>query len=217
MFEDARFLALEVALDPSAIAAALPFGLWAAPRATLFVAHYPRTTFGSVYSEAGLFVHLRFPRGAVHCPWMLVDDDVALITGRELLGYPKKLGRVELAIDGGDVRARVERRGAHLLSMRGRLGATDPDPPPMLGRRAINARGSRLVSFVPKERIREARRADVELELGGSDRDPLDRLGIGEVLEARSYRVDIGGRLPPIAVAPASPLYRLRTLTLRVQ
>jgi len=92
IFEDAIFVALEVEIDPTKAVRAMPLGLRPADRATLFVAHYPRTSFGSVYSEAGLFVHLRFPRGAVHCPWMLVDDDVALITGRELLGYPTVSG-----------------------------------------------------------------------------------------------------------------------------
>jgi acetoacetate decarboxylase len=226
IFEDARFVALEVALDPAAIAATLPFGLSPSrpARATLFVAHYPRTTFGSVYNEAGLFVHLRFPRGAVHCPWMLVDDDVALITGRELLGYPKKIGRIDIDIDGDRIRATVTRRGSRLLSMRGTCGAADPSPPPMLGRRAINVRGTlpalggqRLITFVPREKIIEARRAEIELAVDGGDRDPIHQLGIERVIEARTYRVNIGGDRPPIPVAPTSPFYWLRNWTLRYQ
>ena len=40
---------------------------------------------------------------AMHCPWMLVDSDRSMIAGREVLGFPKKMGDVAFRIDGTDV------------------------------------------------------------------------------------------------------------------
>jgi acetoacetate decarboxylase len=201
----------------------LPAGLPLAEpaAATLFVAHYPETSFGSVYRESGLFVDVRhLMRRAVHCPWMLVDDDVALILGRELLGYPKKLGSFELTIGDTAVTARVERRGHEVLRMRGRLGAhlDRAAAPPILGQPVRNVWGAiglglqKLLAFTPREEMLEARRVhDVELVLGGAPRDPLAELIIGRVTDAHLCRVNIGAALPPVPVGWVSPLYFLRT------
>src|SRR5437016_7485825 len=45
------------------------------------------------------------------CPWMMVDDDVALIVGRELLGYPKKLGSIAWRREGDFIEGIASRRG----------------------------------------------------------------------------------------------------------
>jgi acetoacetate decarboxylase len=226
IFEDARFLAAQVELDPRCMQARLPFGLRLSrpATATLFVAHFPKTSFGSVYSEAGLFVDVCSLVGrAAHCPWMLVDDDIALITGRELVGYPKKMGSFE--IDWGDeqIHACVERRGVELFRMDARLGGVDRDPPPMLGRLTLNVSGTmgfspqQLIAFRPREQVVEARHADLTLQLGASERDPLDELGLGAVQSAHFYRVHIGGRLPPLPIAPVSPLFWITNFSLRFQ
>jgi acetoacetate decarboxylase len=216
MYAGAIFFAARVTLNERAARAWLPPGVSLATpgTATVFVAHFPSTTFGSVYDEAGIFFHVRRRlRSAVFCPWMVVTDDVALTVGRELLGYPKKLARVDFTIGSGkegcEVRAEVERRGKILLRLRGRVGERVEDAPPMLGQRALNVRGSlglgaqRLIAFRPRERIVEARRASAELEIIANathepDRDPLGELGLGgTVLGAHLYRVDISAGLPP--------------------
>jgi acetoacetate decarboxylase len=226
IFRDATFFAARVELDAARMGRLLPFGLSLAEpaTATLFVAHYPETSFGSVYSESGLFVDVRHLfRPAVHCPWMLVDDDVALILGREMLGYPKKLGSFELHIGADEVSARVERRGHEVLRMRGRLGEpAGASAPPILGQPVRNVWGAvgvglqKILSFTPREEMLEARRVhDVELVIGQAPRDPLAQLGIGRVLEAHLCRVNIGGDVPPVPLGWVSPLYFLRTWRLR--
>jgi acetoacetate decarboxylase len=224
MFTDARFIAARVAIDPEAAADALPFGLRISKpaMATLFVASYPETSFGSVYNEAGLFLHARhLGRDVVHCPWMLVDDDVALIAGRELLGYPKKIGRIEIAIDGDRAVASVERRGAPILEMRATFGSTAADPPPMLGRPARNVWGAlglalpRLLSFTPVEEVLEAREAELSMTVHEARLDPIARFGFGRVEAAYFYRVNIGGRMLPIPMLPVSPLFPIKNLLLR--
>ena len=223
IYRDARFLAARVELDPVA-ARVLPRGLSLSspPRATVFVAHFPDTSFRSIYNEAGVFLHVRrWGSEAIHCPWMLVDDDVALITGRELLGYPKKLGRIELREVGTRVHAEVERKGDRVLEMTATLGESDPTPPPMEGQTTYNVLGSigfsvqRLVKFAPREQILEARRARVELVVHRAERDPICDLGLGPVTSAHYYRLNLGAGVLPRPVAAVSPTYWVTHWTLR--
>jgi acetoacetate decarboxylase len=152
---------------------------------------------------------------------MLVDDDVALIAGRELLGYPKKLGELEWQHDGDRIRAVARRRGHDLVVMEGTLGERLAEPPPMLGRPHRNVRATagislpKLIAFTPRERVVEVRRAEIELLVAGSERDPLHELGIRRVLGARLHRVDLGGSMLPLPIAPVSPLAFARQLLLR--
>jgi acetoacetate decarboxylase len=224
MYEDAHYLVADMDVDPAAARRWLPASLrLASPaRASLFTAWFPKTTFGSAYSEAGLFLHVEHRgRPAVFSPWMIVDDDVALITGRELLGYPKKMGEIELAIDGDRVRGVAERRGATLVRMEGTLGGVIDDPPPMLGRPHRNVRAAmgialpHLMAFTPYEESIEVRRAELSVEVGGSERDPLTDLGLGAVREARLHRVNLGASAPPVPVASVSPVWYARQLLLR--
>lgn len=171
-------------------------------------------------------MHVRTVQGTgIHCPWMILDDDVALVMGRELLGYPKKLGEIEWRLTDSEIHAAATRRGAQLFTMRGRLGAVIDNPPPILSRPHRNVVGlsglfpAFLLAFTPREEVIEVRRIeDFQLDLAGSERDPLDQMGIGRVVEARLHRVDLyAGRIPPLPIRPYTPLLtatRLRPRTL---
>src|ERR1700733_10245259 len=118
LYVDAHYLVADVDLDPRRARGFVPFPLRLAspPTASVFTAFFPHTSFGSVYREAGVFLHvrgvgMRAPT-AVFSPWMIVDDDVALIAGRELLGYPKKLGSIEWTMAGDEVHPLAARPGA---------------------------------------------------------------------------------------------------------
>ncbi|GEM_PF-939974 len=221
LFEDAEFLSAELEVDPRRARAVLPLALWplATARATLFVAHFPKTSFGSVYNECGLFLHLR--GDALHCPWILVDDDVALITGRELLGYPKKLGTIDLSFGPERVKGSVSRRGARIVEIQGELGAAVHPPPPVEGRPTFNVKGGvgllpqTLVAFRPKEEIVLARRASIELRVSPAEHDPIHELGFGRVLEGWYHRLHLGGRSLPLPLMPLSPAYWLQNWMLR--
>jgi len=225
LYTDAHYLVADMDVDARAAARWVPWPLRLARPATasIFTAWFPSTTFGSVYREAGLFLHVEhLGRRAIFCPWMIVDDDVALIVGRELLGYPKKLGDIDFVVDGDRVSGVAWRRGTELLRMEGTLGARVADPPPMLGRPHRNVRTSlglalsKVIAFTPREEPVEVRRAALEVRVGSSERDPLGDLGFGAVRAAHLHRVNLGGAVPPLPVSAVSPWWSLRHLLLRV-
>jgi acetoacetate decarboxylase len=225
MYRDAQYLSATVEVDPTAMRRFLPAGVRLAKpgRADLFLAHFPDNPFTPGYLEAGLFVHVRTARGSgIHCPWMLVNDDAALILGREVTGYPKKLGSISWRHEGDTIRAAASRHGTELVGMEARLGEPVP-PTPFLGRPHRNVStgiGLRLPfihAFTPREVVREVRDVDVDLTLGGSVRDPLLEMGLGDVLHARLHRVDLAaGLVPPIPLRPTSPTFLIRHLNTRV-
>jgi acetoacetate decarboxylase len=219
LYRDAHYLVAEVELDAKVAGQWVPRPLrLAAPgRATLFTGYFPNTSFGSTYREAGVFFDVvHHHRRAVFSPWMVVDDDVALIVGRELLGYPKKLADIEWALDGDRIRSAARRRGGDLLRMEGTLGARIDAPPPIIGRPHRNLRTAigiaipKLVAFTPRERVIEVRHAQLDLHVAGTARDPLHEMGFGRVLACRLHRVDIrGGQVPvPVGVVWPFPLGR---------
>jgi acetoacetate decarboxylase len=223
LYRDAHYFVADMEIDERTAERWVPRPLKLArpARASLFTAWFPHNTIGSVYREAGLFLHVEHLwTRAVHCPWMLVDDDVALIVGRELLGYPKKMGTIEFDLHGDEIRGVASRRGAELVRMEGTLREHVGDPPPMLGRPHRNVRSSlglalpKLLAFTPKEEAIEVRRVEVKVEIGSSERDPLGELGFGRVLEAYLHRVNLGARGIPIPL-PMSPLGFLRHVLLR--
>jgi acetoacetate decarboxylase len=224
LYEDAHYLVCDVDLDPDAARAFVPAPLRLDERAhaSVFLAWFPKNTFGSVYREAGVFFHVRHGRTrAVFSPWMIVDDDVALITGRELLGYPKKLGEISFTLDGDRVSSAAARRGEPLLSMEGTLGDRIVDAPPIIGQTHRNVRASmglampKIIAFEPREEQIDVRHAELRLRVGSSERDPLGDMGLGEVRAARLHRVNIAGSKLPIPIRGVSPMWFMRQWLLR--
>lgn len=224
LYKNAHYLVCVMDVDPRAAKKWVPAPLRLAEPATarIFTAWFPDNTFGSVYFEAGLFLDVtHFGARAIFSPWMLVDDDVALILGRELLGYPKKLGTIDFRIDGDRISGVASRRGTELVRMEGTLEGEVADPPPMLGRPHRNVRSSmglavpKVIAFTPRETPISVRRAKLDVTIGGSERDPLSELGFGRVREAYLHRVNLAASFPPIPVAGVSPAWYLRQWLLR--
>lgn len=207
LYRGAQYLVAEMSVDPARAAKWLPRSLsLASPIAEVFTASFPHSAFGSVYLEAGVFLRVRhFGRHAIHCPWMAVDDDVALILGRDLLGYPKKLAELSWTQQGDRIQSRCERRGVRVVAMEAELGR-ELSPVPFLGRPHRNLIGAlcpRLVAFTPREVALEVREADIRVTIEASERDPLHELGLGPVRRGRLHRVDLMRSLPPIPVGVA--------------
>lgn len=118
-FTGAEMLHAVFRSDPAVIAQILPKPLKPAkePLAAVFVARYPNTNFGCVYNEGALFIQTRF-RGEAgfYCLAMPVDDDMAMVGGREHYGFPKKMAE-EITLEQKDDRwvGRVVRKGVELM------------------------------------------------------------------------------------------------------
>ena len=228
MWVNASILAIEMAVDAKATSSWLPGGmkLLEPARATVFVADYPELTIDvDPYHEVALLLHVRFGwmRGVFN-PWILVDDDSAMLLGREALGCPKKMGEISLTVEGGSVKASVARKGTQLLEVSGTLKGPDSDPPPFFDRHWITVWGlmgltvQKLLRWRAEEEIHEAQKVDLTLSVNGSAKDPLHELKLGEVLEARLYRMNFArtqSKAMPIPIFPVSPRFMLRNYALR--
>lgn len=138
-FTGAEMVMVLARTDPAVAAAVLPKPLQAPkdPVVSAFVAHYPETNFGVDYYEGALFLgaEYRGERG-VYCLAMPVDDDTAMIGGREQFGYPKKMAEISLERDGARVIGSVTRHGVEILHIEGDAHA-DITPEPMWGTREV--------------------------------------------------------------------------------
>jgi len=118
-FTGAEVLAAVFRTDPSFLAQILPHPLRppANPLALAFVAHYPRTSFATVYNEAALFVQAEYRgRSGMYCLSMPVDDDMAMAGGREAFGYPKKMAEsISLETVGSKIIGSAVRKGTEIL------------------------------------------------------------------------------------------------------
>ncbi len=93
MWKESHIILGNVELNRQEASRILPMGLRLTenPTATLFIVDYLKPNFTAPYREAAMLIHVRTVFGVgLHCAWMTVDDDTAMIYGRELLGYPKK-------------------------------------------------------------------------------------------------------------------------------
>jgi acetoacetate decarboxylase len=97
--------------DPEAALDLLPDGLELVEpaTATMIIGHYHFSTFGP-YHEAIMGINCTFEgQPMTYLPYLLVTHEAPLIAGREIYGYPKKLGHVELSQQSEQYMGIVER------------------------------------------------------------------------------------------------------------
>lgn len=120
IFDSSVVLEIAVPLEPTTARHYLPAFLRLDRRrpARFFVAEHPGAAFCERYIEVGLLVPVRGLLGAgQHIVWMVVDNDTALLVGRELLAVPKKMAELEFTHDVAPLRASVRRRGAEVVTV----------------------------------------------------------------------------------------------------
>jgi acetoacetate decarboxylase len=225
LWDDARFIFADVPVDAARAARMLPWGLKLADpaRATLFIADYEKTSFTVPYHEAAMLLHVRHPLGqGLHCPWMIVDDDTALIYGRELLGYPKKMGELEFEEDGTGVRASITRRGVRILSMEGLKGEPQAHPAPAFDVKTFNAGGpgslfgvNPIWMFRPREVMHESLEMEVKLEVQPSEFDPVAEVVAGDPVSGRFVAMDIVNSRYNIPVGVCGTRYLANNMDMR--
>ena len=229
MWDSAQLVLADVPLDRQQVKRILPLGMRPTdpPVATLFLIDYPAVAYPLFpYREAMMMVHVRTPLGqGRHCCWIIVDDDSALILGREMLGFPKKTGRFVFDVNKETVSASVTRRGITVMSMRATRGSREASPHPVFNHKTFHFGGmgqfmalSPVWVFRPKEVIRESYRADIQLTLNDSELDPIARLVVGEPRNGRIVVMDIPGDATyMLPVGLAGPFVFGRTFNMRVR
>ena len=123
-FYDAEFVSIYWETKPEIIKRLLPPPLKPAkyPVANAFIANYPKTNFGAVYKEGALFLYAEYGDvTGIYCLAMPVDDDMALVYGRECFGYPKKMSNITLEISDKEAQGSIERHGVTYFEMNVKL------------------------------------------------------------------------------------------------
>jgi len=129
-FYDAEMITVFWETSPEAIAKLLPPPLkpTGTPLVTAFVANYPSTNFSVPYLESALFVQASFEgQEGSYCLAMPVTNDIAMAGGREIYGYPKKMGNIVLKKEGDVVEGWTERHGIRFMKIKARLSGKTND------------------------------------------------------------------------------------------
>jgi acetoacetate decarboxylase len=183
------------------------------PLARVFFADYPNTNFGTEYHEAALVISGTDDRGPfLHCPWMAVDDDVALFMGRELMGFPKVLGEVTMTIDGDALDAVVTRNGVEMLRLTGTIERDEPDAPSLVDHRWVNVVGSTLtgmsiLEFGPGgEQVHGSSIGRGELTIDGSGDGVLEQAARRTEVPLRLVRYDCSDTVDGVGITVGEPI-----------
>ena len=116
-YREAKQLTVEFQTDPRVLRELVPPPLTPNEDAKIFVssADFLCSGFGR-YLEAHIFTHATFEGRLVNFSiYLVLDNDVAIGAGREIWGFPKKLGRLTLDMKDDVVSTSVERGGRTLI------------------------------------------------------------------------------------------------------
>ena len=96
---------------------------------TAFVAEYQRTNFIPPYNEAAVFIPCQYKGEAGgYCLAMPVTTDIAMIGGREVYGYPKKIAeKITVTRTGNEVHGLCIRHGVPIIEIKGTLEGVLPE------------------------------------------------------------------------------------------
>jgi acetoacetate decarboxylase len=125
-YYDASMLIFNYVTDAASAARLLPAALELAdpPTAALVFASYPRSSLGP-YNEVILLLNASFQGRAVkYATHLYVTTDIAMAAGREMGGFPKKIGRIEFRSDVAYVASLERPEGLRICS-----GTLRPEKP----------------------------------------------------------------------------------------
>ncbi|MBK5112819.1 MAG: acetoacetate decarboxylase family protein [Candidatus Heimdallarchaeota archaeon] len=98
------------------------------PMVRVYIANFPRTNFGISYKEGALFLFCKYKGEiGVYTLSMPVDNDIAMVLGRDIAGYPKKVGNIHLEKKGKNVHGCVERNGVRFVDIKAKTGIKIPE------------------------------------------------------------------------------------------
>ena len=118
-YRDSPALMVQFETDPEVLRRLVPEPLTPNKENHMFcsVTDFMSSGFGR-YLEAHIFTHAIYKRRLVNYSiYLILDNDVAICGGREIWGFPKKLGRLEMNMRDDVVSAKVERGGITLIEV----------------------------------------------------------------------------------------------------
>ena len=127
-WQGVRMAAFPVTLHDHEVKRILPLGMEPAEgHGMVTFLSYPQTEFQHPFNEAMVMVPVQVD-GTVgtYIPYIYVNTDEALIPGREIAGFPKKLADVEWSRDGDRVVGSVTRWGKKILAFEGQVDGPLP-------------------------------------------------------------------------------------------
>ena len=119
-YTDAEMLAAIWETTPEAMEGLLPPPLepYERPLVLAFIADFPKTSFGVVYKMAALMIVCEYEGElGMYCVGMPENEDFPVFTGREILGFPKKMATLSLKREGDKIDGWVERKGVRLFEL----------------------------------------------------------------------------------------------------
>ncbi|HZZ47259.1 MAG TPA: acetoacetate decarboxylase family protein [Pseudonocardia sp.] len=192
--------------DPDVIGQYVPAPLVADPAGTMtmMISRFFASGFG-VYHEATLCALATFDGQVVNHPlYLALDSDIALGGGREIWGWPKKIGHIELAVRDGVVTTTVRRGGIELVR-----GAVEVGPlvsPDALAGASMDFVNLKLVPSVTNGKPPEVAqliktslsdftakrvyRGAATLSFGASPTDRFNQFPVQEIVDAFYYNSD---------------------------
>jgi len=227
--KDVSFIVVDVPLKQDAVKEILPCGFkmgsWNNPK--IYIVNWGQTKFShNSYNETFLAIPIITPWGTkgATCPWIVVDQDQALISGRNFLACPKKLAEISVQEKGDSVSARVTRRGVPVISIEAQKKELEKDPEFLMGMRVYEPGGLAQMFFLNfvwtynfKEIILESYTAEGSLVLEDSLYDPIKSLiaDFRNPLPMRIAKVDMTGFTIPLPVWFAGARWFANTYDLR--
>ena len=102
------------------------------PAGLMFIAEYPDTNLGPGYREAALFLRCQYSgEQGTYCLAMPIDSqELRMINGREIYGFPKKMATIGLERNNEQVTGWVERMGIKFVEIKASMQSTLPQLPP---------------------------------------------------------------------------------------
>ena len=177
-----------------------------------FAADHVGPAFCQRYIEVGFMLPVRTPTGrGIHITWMVVNNDTALLLGREGLAVPKKMADLAFEYDCRSPWATVRRHGAEFLRLDAEATGAVARADPFYDQATYNVGGmgqmvlwSLIWVYRATETISGARAMRASLRTSDVPFDPVTRMfARTDDLEARLFTVTChhGRYLLPAGIA----------------
>jgi acetoacetate decarboxylase len=205
-YRDSQNLLVTFETDPAVLRSLVPQPLTPNADNLMFVsiADFMCSGFGRYY-EAHIFTHVLYKRRLANFSiYLILDNDVAICGGREIWGFPKKLGRLTMSLKDDVASGIVERGGMPVIDIAMRMSqfgtpAEMEGPAEWIARKVIPS----VAQHAPHEvdqltsttltdiAIREVHKGAGMLKFGPSPSDPFTQIPIKKILGGHYFRSDL--------------------------